>query len=206
MAKGTVIPDEVKTMIAHLYLEHPQWKTHEIRSALLKKIANRLAYAEPDWPGISAVQKELADLRKRNRARPLESQELDTSWNSLSLIRHPISPEALPIVLKLSVYTRENKKRALTIREALWASRYSAVVKEISELSIICGSMAMLEAVSEITNNQVDCIMSDLELYSMITGEKLTREKRKALLNVSETSDIQETAHSFVELFNNELD
>ena len=64
MAKGPVIPDDVKRDIAEVYLEHRDWRAKEIQSEVNSRLRKRNYKINPDWPGLSAVQKQLTQIRK----------------------------------------------------------------------------------------------------------------------------------------------
>ena len=79
MAKGVVLTKDVKQRIAALYLKHPKRKTREIYQEIFRWVQQNIQWADPDWPGLSVVQKELAKIRKRDAERSPESQELITT-------------------------------------------------------------------------------------------------------------------------------
>jgi len=53
----------------------------------------------PDWPSLSAVQKVLAIVRKKEKELPNDPQE--KPWSTAMLEDYPISPEATASVLKV---------------------------------------------------------------------------------------------------------
>ena len=115
---------EVRQVITEVYLKHPNWKTRKIHEEVVRQVQQRIQWAEPGWPGLSVVQKELAKIRKRDDTRPLESKKLDNPWTLGSLAEYEIPQESLPLVM--SIYEklfRANKESEFTIRRVLWMAR-----------------------------------------------------------------------------------
>lgn len=119
-----IITDEVKELIRRFKRRHQTWTAKIIQekvSSLLHKADPKLP---PNWPGLNAVQKVLAEEKG------LDPQ--DQPWSAASIERYPIDREALPVVLKLGLYRLSKYKHELTIREAKWASRLSAMHKTVT--------------------------------------------------------------------------
>lgn len=97
-------------------------------------------------------------MSKISKARQAPISELDAPWSLASLIEHPIPPDVLPVVLKVFKMRMRERERILrerermlrvekgslgegdftgnelTIREALWVSRLSALTTKTKEL------------------------------------------------------------------------
>ncbi len=144
MAKGPRITLEVESLITGAYLEHPEWRAKEIQSEVNTRLRKENPRVNPDWPGISAVQKALTNIRKNEAQLPPEEKELDQPWSIGTLVKHPIPPECLPAVLRAFYAERRTDvktdeyfrigyefghKTYLTIREALWIARLSVLFK-----------------------------------------------------------------------------
>jgi hypothetical protein len=130
MARGNVLPGSMKTLIAQVYLEHPDWRTRKIREEVINQWhqASR-NYDDPNWPGLSAVQKLLAEYRKEHEEQALDLKELDRPWGILDTAKYPIPPEILPTVLE-AWGSKLEEDAPITIREALWIVRLYYVFKE----------------------------------------------------------------------------
>ena len=75
MAKGPKLPPEVIHIIADVYLEHSEWKAEKIQREVHNRLQKENLQRKPGWPGLSSVQKELADLRRKEKNRPFEHIE-----------------------------------------------------------------------------------------------------------------------------------
>jgi hypothetical protein len=130
MARGNVLPESMKILIAQVYLEHPDWRTRKIREEVIRRWHQAsLNYDDPNWPGLSAVQKLLAEYRKKHEEQAFELKELDRPWGILDTAKYPIPPEILPTVLEAWGMKLE-EDNPITIREALWIARLYYVFKE----------------------------------------------------------------------------
>jgi len=129
MPQGPVVTAEVEALIAQVYRENPKWKGPKIRNEVRIRLQDpklrqelRLPSVLPfEWPSLYRVQQSLAEIRKRER----EPKEEDKPWTIFTLAEHPISPEALPKVLKQ--YREVKDFYGLSIREAKWIARLSAI-------------------------------------------------------------------------------
>jgi hypothetical protein len=119
MAKNPLITDEVRQVIAEIYLKHPDWRAKEIRDGVEARLHKQNPRSKPGWPGLSAVQKELTKQRKTNDARPPESKRLDEPWSLGASVNFGISPEAnrdLFDIWRVSLAI----DRPISIRQARW--------------------------------------------------------------------------------------
>jgi len=100
MARGTVLTEGIKRLIATLYLEHPDWRAQKIRKEVINRSHRVMPYVDPDWPGLSAVQKQLTMIRRRDAE--MAGDPLDAPWSLGSLgmkQEYELPPEVIPIVL-----------------------------------------------------------------------------------------------------------
>jgi hypothetical protein len=177
MPKGALLTDDVKILIAKVYKKYPKWKAPMVRNEVDYLLHGKKLTG---WPSLSSVQKILAILRK-----PREPSPLDKPWSSSSMAEHPIPPEALPVVLGLWVWTRENLDIDLSIREAQWAARLYAVTKNmpVHFLSIISRAHAITEIIYELMGvSRRTWHSADLELFALMTGQEITPERMKKIL------------------------
>jgi hypothetical protein len=180
MAKNPLITSEVKRVITKIYFEHPDWRAKEIRDEVETQLHEQNLHFKPGWPGLSAVQKELTTIRKRESERPSELDELDKPWSVGSLNKHPIPPESLPAVMRvyyaerLDQRTFEYLKKAqnlLTIRQALWIARLATVYKDPVTLVYIARFYAMDERVAEVQGKSLETFAFDFSIYSYFRDE-----------------------------------
>jgi len=123
MAKGPLVTDAVEALIAAVYQKHPKWKASEVRNEVDYRLHKDNPKLPPGWPSLSTVQKVLAKIRKKNELPPAPQAK---PWSTATLGDYPIPPEALPRVLELWRF-RLDRGEKLSIREAKWAARLSAV-------------------------------------------------------------------------------
>jgi len=96
MAKGPIITDEVKRIIAAVYDAHRDWPAKKVQFAVDKRLHG-------NGPKLNAVQKILVKIRKRDEYRTPELKGLDEPWSLASSSINPdyeLPPEAIPIVLE----------------------------------------------------------------------------------------------------------
>jgi len=178
MAKGPIITPDVLELIAEVHLQHISWRAKEVRQEVNTRLRRENSHVDPEWPGLSAVQKELTKIREINDARTPESKRLDESWGTYSLAKYPIPPEALPSVLQVWVYVREKLDEPFTIREALWVSRLYAATKDIATLAEFAMHHSLGERIRELSEfgrkHALSTDFGDLELFSQVTGQEIT--------------------------------
>ena len=136
MAKGQFINDDVRLLIAQVYLEDPEQQAKEVQVTVNARLMLTNPKTKPGWPGLSAIQKELTKIRQRDWERPNKSVGLDDIWSIGTLPKYDIPSDALPKVLQIQELRRSTKK-PLAIREALWIGRLHRVKENIQELSFL---------------------------------------------------------------------
>jgi hypothetical protein len=99
MAKGPVITEKVRQIIAETYLQHRDWRAKEIQN----DVDNRL---NGNGPGLSAIQKILTRMREKEEEERTLNQGtgLDVPWSLGSLGMKPeyeLPPGIIPLVLEL---------------------------------------------------------------------------------------------------------
>jgi hypothetical protein len=177
MAKNPLITDEVKRVIAQMYLKHSDWRAKEIRDGVEARLHEQNPRSKPGWPGLSTVQKELTKQRKTDDTRPPESKGLDEPWNIATMADadNEIPAEALPIVLRVWAKSFERKGKSLTIREAKWVSRLYHLINDIDSLKWYAKFYALEERTTEITGkspeNPFYYTCEDGILWHELTGE-----------------------------------
>jgi len=176
MPRGPTITPRVRQLIARVYYEHTDWIAKEVQSEVNALVSKRHLSLKPDWPGLSAVQKELNSLRESPNPQ-------DRPWNILTLSEYELPPDALPAVLQAWVHTTLNSSRPLTIREAKWVAWLHSVIKDIGQLTKVARSYAFWEYVGEHYGPRFVYPTADHKLFEIMTGRKLPEEQRNKLLD-----------------------
>lgn len=176
MARGPIITDEVRTMVANFHIRHPRWKARIIREKIIQLLRRKDPNVPANWPGINAVQKILAEIRKREKELPINPQ--DKPWSATTLNEYPVSPEALPWVFQVWVHYNEALDMPLTIREAKWTARLYHLLKErpIEWLVTMVQHYAWGEKATELANIEYVSTADDLLLLTMVQEEEPPKE------------------------------
>lgn len=185
MAKGPKITDEVLRQIAAVYIEHPEWRAKEIQCEVNTRLRQGNPKANPSWPGLSTVQKEVTKIRGKYADTVELGQE--APWSFQSLDNYPIPPEALPSVLRAWVYTREYEALEFTVRDAKWVARFYAVYKkkDIKELVEQASAFSWGELICEVIGvplrKDVE-YLSMLQIYEHLIGTTLSFKRAEWIL------------------------
>ena len=161
MAKGPRITDGIRWVIARIYLEHPDWRAKEVRMELSTWLCKENPELNPDWPGLSTVQKELTKIRENDKERPSKSKGLDNPWSIGALVEYDIPAQAIPTVLRVGVEMADIMKRPLSIREAMWVGRLHSLTQDINTLIIWAATYAIHESLCEFTGTKLDTSDND---------------------------------------------
>lgn len=166
MAKGRIIDKEVKLLIARKYRDHPDWPAKMIKAAINKEL-------KQDWPGLSAIQKELSKIKER----VLIDNPEDKTW---CVANYFVPPETLPIILKVKKLCIEESVD-FTIRYAKWTARLSALVPEsipdIKRLLMIVSLYSFNETMCELIGEPFDSSELDKILMHIWKKENVSREE-----------------------------
>ena len=168
MAKGPIVTKAVEILIARVYQKHRKWKAPEIQREVSYLLHAENPGLPSHWPGLSYVQKVLAIVRKKAKELP-DPQE--KPWSMATLDEYPISPEAIPEVLRIWALRMESGI-SFTIREAKWAARFSAFILSESgygrrTISTLASQYARLEVVYQLVGHPFDSIIYDRELMGV---------------------------------------
>ena len=186
MAKGPIVTDQVKLLIASVHKKHLKWKAPEVRNEVDIILHEKNPKLPPKWPSLSTVHKLLAILRKREKEGTVDPR--DWPWSTVSMTKYPIPAEALPSVLRAWVWVRENTTRIFTIREAQWVARLYTVLEDIEALVYFSEIRSFKEWLSE----QVEVPLSgshltDLRIFEAMTGyEEIPMGRRRKILRFSD--------------------
>jgi len=166
MAKGPILTGEVKRLIAEICNEHPDWVAKEVKSEVQARLRRIGHQAKPDWPGITAVQITLQQIRAEREKGPLP---IDKQWSIGRLAEYNILGEAVSKVLEIQSIRANHEP--LTIREAAWIGRLYTLTDEIIELAVWAAMYAEREKTCYLANIENDT--SDLDSivqYKLVTG------------------------------------
>ena len=158
MGKGPLITAVVEALIGGVYQKHPKWKAPEVRSEVSLILRQENPKLPSGWPSLSTVQKVLATVRRK--AKELPKKPLDQPWGMGTLDKNPISPEAVPAVLRVWKSCFE-KGVGFTIREARWAAWLSGLIADTEKLSTTASWYARTELMFELTDNDFDSTALD---------------------------------------------
>lgn len=187
MARGIVLTNDVRRCIAEVYLDNPNYRAPKIREEVISRLPKVYPYADPGWPGLSIIQKELTKIRKRDNEKLPESKGLDRPWSIASMAKYPIPPEALPSVLQAWVYVREYLNISFTVRQAKWVVCLYAVIKDIPDLVSEALNYAQMELTASIMEPDAELNTQgvDLSLFELMTGEQLSIERGLQILGIN---------------------
>lgn len=193
MAKGPEITDEIRISIARLHKEHPKWTNSMIRNEVLSIMHQRDPSLPKGWPSKYSIDRIMPGVRDRVRRSKLEPDPLDKPW-TIGSTPDSIPPEALPSVLRVW-YWSQGMNHTLTIRQAQWAARLHAAIKDTESLHGY--SIFIARMVKEVEDAGVDDPSSKLEVanlqvFSIMTGHKITPEDEQRVLGWSEEEWRQE--------------
>jgi len=173
MAKGPIVTDEIAAFIAHVYDQHRTWKAKEVQREVSYLLRKKNPQLPKGWPGLSAVQKVLAKLRK-----PQPPNPQDEPWSMASLEKYPIPPEALPTVYKAWLYCNVEADMPFTIRQAKWIVRLYHLFKEQSmdSLHAVVTSYVLAERAAELAEVDFNSTFADLLLLAVLEEEDFSVE------------------------------
>jgi hypothetical protein len=136
-------------------------------------LARRLA-TDINWPGpapaVEVLKKKITAIRQKGA----DYSDLDASWSVVTMATNELPPETLPVVMKLGQYFRQREGRPMSIREALWAARLSALSRNGVSFKDYAGHVidyAALEKINEaLGRSEQDELVTDSEMYRDMTG------------------------------------
>jgi hypothetical protein len=164
MAQGPLITKEVQRLIAEVYDEHPDWVSKEIQQEVHRrlKLENRPSLKK-DWPSLSTIQRELAQIRKNYEE--TRSSPFDRPWSLGDLNTYELSTETIPVLLKIQLNEHERGNR-LTIRQAKWISRLYKSITDTKVLTAWARVYSWRERISALAGQRLDTHEYDMVLAS----------------------------------------
>jgi hypothetical protein len=173
----TIIPT-VKRLIISEALENRQ----KPRRALAVELATKIERMGEIVPSEETIERLISKARNHDDPR-------DKPWSTASMADKDctIPAEALPSILELWVWARENHwSHEFTIRQAQWAARFYTVTKDMRTLLTLSRERAFEEAACDISGTAIDNPHHlDLWIFSHMTGQTLTLERQKKIIGAS---------------------
>jgi len=190
MARGPEITNEVRMLITKLHKEHTKWTNKKIRNEASDTLRRDDPSLPKSWPSKYTIDRIMPGIRERVRKSKLEPNPLDKPWTiqTVSNPEYRIPPDALPSVLQVWFLLWHDWNRILTIREAQWAARLYAAIKDTEHLCYWAISMAGVAKATEDAGikDYVGSQTDNLFLSSAMTGHIITDEELKMVLGWSE--------------------
>jgi len=194
MARGKKITSEVRGLIRREFLNNlkhnKKRKAKEIRNEvedILRRDEKNYGHLWPipkDWPGLSTVQHEVAEVKEELKKQSAEEKEQEGPWDMSTLGKYPIPPEAVPLVLEISM----SSEQPLTIREAKWlgclANLLSTILVQQGEVPTmdwirgIAEFYATTERINMLMGERVPPVMDKI-LWDFLTKRESMDEVRK---------------------------
>lgn len=191
MALGDKITTQIERLVAKIYLSHKDWKAAEIQQEVARQVAEHpKLYGDhyADWPGLSAVQRILAKIRKNDT----EPKPMIDPWSIGTLNRYPLPAEAIPYILRVKMWAKKNLNYTLTIYQARWVSRLYAIPMLNTEEKLF-KAIALYQC-AEVSNmligQEVDTQQEDEDVFSGQWQERIK------LHIITEETDIPVHYHS----------
>ena len=190
--RGPEITDEIREMVAKLHEQHPKWTNRRIRLEIQKIEQGRnkaLARHWPNWPSTFSIDRIMAEVKKNKKLRESTPDARDSAWTIQSIGEHPIPAEALPSVLEAWFHVQNLVPMGvppLTIRQAQWAARLYATIKDTKALLTYSVLMADYEKQAEIAGlDYYGSPWDTLEVYGHLIGRTFTVEEKRELTGLS---------------------
>lgn len=177
MPRGAKLTDEVERLIARVCMEHPEWlaKPQKIQQEVIRQLPYRLkVWGGPNWPGKSVIQDRLKKIRPKFENRPPEVEQLDAPWSLGYLAKYDMSPDALPIVMRIYRGRLRQEEQHFTIREALWIARLHKIIDDPIVLERFASAYALRDQIDWILNSPVYTRSLDIKVIRYRDNE-LTR-------------------------------
>lgn len=193
MARGRKVTAEVRDLIVRVHDQNRKLTAGKVREAVEGTLQGSRAYESlrpirKGWPSLSTVQKVLADFHEREGKRSNEEKDQDGPWGLSTLGKYPIPPEAVPVVLDVSMQSQQ----PLTIREAKWIGRLYVLLSAIASRQKKEPTIALIEGMATYyaTTERINALMGerapatmDEILWSFLTGRESMDEVAKRGFN-----------------------
>jgi hypothetical protein len=185
--RGPGLTDQVTSLISEVYNEDFNQTAKEVMVEVHKRLKGK--QLRPGWPGLSAIQKGLTEIRKNIDDRPPELKGLDGSWSigTLTKTEYNIPPEALPVVLQVWANRLKEAKpdkdgfsvlyQTFSIRDALWVSRLSHLFKDPEAIWSYAVWYSVRERAYEAIGKDPDTSDLDTQVLRLLNSKRTNKKK-----------------------------
>ena len=198
MARNPIITDEIKGRIGEFYSRHPNWKAKDIQHRVSQLLRKDNPELPQNYPGLSAIQKVLATIRKREKE--LVDSSEDKPWTLDNLRGNSLPHEVLPKVFSIWLKKQEEAvSPPLSIREARWIAQLSSMTDDIELLQRMAEWCAEWELIGELTETaQLSPPGNVFYIYSQLVGMD-DKEWKKHYQKVVTEKHVSGTRHGMAE-------
>lgn len=158
MPSGMRTAPDTDAKIAEVFREHPKWKAPRIRNEVNLLLQHKNPGIPNNVPGISYVRQKLTKIRKVIKSATVNEQ--DRLWSLGALEYYPISPVALPEVVKIW----KLHHHSITIRKAKWIARLVPLITNVLELDEAADNYAREEQIYESLDRHFDSKVMDEDI------------------------------------------
>lgn len=176
--RGPKISPKVRVIIAEEYLHNPKRPAKVVMLEVHRKLHELKWQARPGWPGLSAVQKELAKINKKLKGNMPDEE--DNLWHLSALAKVDIPAEALPEIMRAWAKAVKDDER-FTIRQAKWIGRLYYAFRNVADSDQIVRqayAMAWKEKAMRVLENPLDIEkdkwvfwQQDAYIYKLMTSD-----------------------------------
>lgn len=114
-----------KEIIVDILLEHPEWNARQVYDRYILLLGDSKKAVT-----LSAIQKQIEKINPKLEI--VKEEGLDNIWSMGTLKEHPLPPDVIPILLRIK---KNIPALPLTIRIAIWVSRFYTTIKPKSPVN-----------------------------------------------------------------------
>lgn len=128
-------------IVRDIFIHHPDWNARQIYDRYLILIGDVNKAVT-----LNSIQKHVQELKEINNS--LEVQNLEAPWHTGTLVKYPLSAEALPHIFKVQAHHQLGK---ITIRQARWVAHLYPMIKDTDLLNSVSFRYALGEKISQLS-------------------------------------------------------
>lgn len=154
MAKGRIVTDSVRALIARTKEKHDKWTAQEVRNEVEYILRQQDETVPRGWPGLSVVQRTLADMKRASET----PSPLDGRWHLGTLDNYPIAHAAIPMVLEVWKLRATKVRDAADLRAlaAVDPMAYARAVPAVAFPDVVDSARKIRRRAAELRANDVD--------------------------------------------------
>lgn len=134
-----------KEIVTDIFSEHPEWNARQVYDRYLLLVDSKKAVT------LNAVQKQLERIKPTASA--LLKEGLKQPWHMGTLIKHPLPPDVIPLILKSQ---KQEPDIVITIQMALWMGRFYTTIKDLRYLVRVAYFYSIYEWKMKFTESELD--------------------------------------------------